>query len=116
MAVLYGRAGRVTAENGGSRPGQWLLPNALALIIASIAIHAANVHIRTHTAHCDEDRCAPSHSSQLTQLTAHTAHTAHCDEDSLDSLEDHMRAIGAFMIIDTVRATRGAVTCPSHFP
>jgi hypothetical protein len=23
MALLYGRAGRLTAENGGFRPGQW---------------------------------------------------------------------------------------------
>jgi hypothetical protein len=23
MAVLYGRAGRLTAKNGGFRPGQW---------------------------------------------------------------------------------------------
>jgi hypothetical protein len=26
MACLYGRAGRLTAENGGSRPGQWKEP------------------------------------------------------------------------------------------
>ena len=23
MGLLYGRAGRLTAQNGGSRPGQW---------------------------------------------------------------------------------------------
>ena len=33
MVVLYGRAGRLTAENGGLRPGQWPSgTNALSIL------------------------------------------------------------------------------------
>jgi hypothetical protein len=28
MELLYGRAGRLTAKNGGFRPGQWFLKRA----------------------------------------------------------------------------------------